>query len=445
MTFRARLTVASAAAVAVAIALASVLVYLAVEAQLRGEIDESLRGGAEEVVAGPGPAQRDHFVILSPGPLGGVRAYMQTITPEGAVPAPAGVEAPALPVDARARAVARGEEEGFFRDVEVDGTHLRVLTAPVQPGVAVQIARSLEEVDDVLARLRVVMLAVAFGGIALAAGLGLVVTRAALRPVRRLTDTTEHVAATQDLSRRIESAGADELGRLAASFNTMLEALESSVAAQRQLVADASHELRTPLTSLRTNTEVLARAKRLPKEQRDRLLADIVGQVEELSALVDDVVELARGNGRAQAAEDVRLDLLVEEAVARARAHAPHVRFETDLEPSVVRGDAARLDRAVRNLLDNAAKWSSPDGVVSVSVRHGEVVVRDRGAGIDAADLPHVFDRFYRAPAARGLPGSGLGLAIVRQVADAHGGSVTAENADGGGAQFTLRLPATSS
>jgi two-component system sensor histidine kinase MprB len=222
----------------------------------------------------------------------------------------------------------------------------------------------------------------------------------------------------------------------------MLEALEESQRAQRQLVADASHELRTPLTSLRTNMEVLTEVTSLPREDREKLLRDVIAQLDELTVLVSDLVDLARGDEPVETPQDVRLDLLVAEAVERARRHAGDRRFNTDLHPTLVPGVPGRLDRAVANLLDNAAKWSPPGGEIEVWVRDGEVSVRDYGPGIDDADLPFVFDRFYRAPTARGLPGSGLGLAIVRQVAASHGGEVVAERAPGGGARLRLRIPA---
>jgi two-component system, OmpR family, sensor histidine kinase MprB len=349
-----------------------------------------------------------------------------------------------IPPTQRVLAVAAGTEPGFLEDRSVNGIHLRVLTAPELGPHALQLARRLDEVDATLARLRIILLAVATAGIALGGVLGGVVARSALGPVRKLTDATEHVARTQDLTRRIETAGAprDELARLAASFNVMLEALEGSLTAQRQLVADASHELRTPLTSLRTNIELLARGEQLPEAERARVLDDVVAQLEELTVLVTDVVELARGAEPEAAMEDVRLDQLVDAAVGRARGHAPGLRYLTDLQPSVVRGSPGRLDRAISNLLDNAAKWSPQGGQIEVMVTDGEVTVRDHGPGIDPADLPHVFDRFYRSPSARGTPGSGLGLSIVRQVAEVHGGSVTAEPAHGGGTLFRLRISA---
>jgi two-component system sensor histidine kinase MprB len=365
---------------------------------------------------------------------------VQLLSAEGGVRTPPGTTVE-IPESRRARQVAAGAEENFFSDVTVAETHLRVLTAGVEPGVAIQVARSLEDVDRTLKQLAIVLVAVALGGIAIAAALGMLVARATLAPVRRLTETAEEVTRTQDLSRRIHLPGRDELSRLAASFNAMLEALQASVQAQRQLVADASHELRTPLTSLRTNVDVLRRADELSPEERERILRDSRAQLVELSTLVGDVVDLARDGETADQPEEVRLDLLVRDAVARAETNSPGVRFRTELEPSVVRAVPGRVARAVANLLDNAAKWSAPGGTVEVSVKAGEVSVRDHGPGIDEADLPFVFDRFYRAPSARGMPGSGLGLAIVRQVAEQQGGTVAAENAEGGGARLRLRLP----
>ncbi len=248
------------------------------------------------------------------------------------------------------------------------------------------------------------------------------------------------MARTHDLGLRVEVEGHDELGRLAESFNEMLGELEQSVGAQRQLVADASHELRTPLTSLRTNIEVLARGGGPTGERREQLLRDLTEQLEEMSALVNDLVELARESAQQPEPEELRLDLLVADVVERAQRRAPQVKIEARLEESTVNGVPTALERAVGNLLDNAVKWSPPGGEIEVTVRGGEVTVRDHGRGIDEADLPLVFDRFYRAPAARGMPGSGLGLAIVKQVAEQQGGSVSAEAADGGGALLRLSL-----
>jgi two-component system sensor histidine kinase MprB len=318
--------------------------------------------------------------------------------------------------------------------------HVRILTKYVAPGFAVQVARPLTEVDSTLRRLEYLMAALAVGGVVLAGVLGRAVAGTALAPVRRLSEATKRIASTRDLTQRIDDSGRDELADLAANFNAMLGELEQSVAAQRGLVADASHELRTPLTSLRTNVELLQRGAELAPDVRARVLDNAVSQLEELTTLVADVVELARGNEPDELFVDVQLDSLVEDAVERGKRHAPGIRFETTLRPSVVHGVPERLDRAISNLIDNACKWSPAGGVVEVAVRDGDVTVRDHGPGISDEDLPRIFDRFYRARSARQLPGSGLGLAIVRQVAETHGGAVTVEQPPGGGARFHLRL-----
>jgi two-component system sensor histidine kinase MprB len=340
-----------------------------------------------------------------------------------------------LPVDP-----ASADAEPVFSDVSTDGTHLRVLTSRIGTSdIRIVLARDVGEIDVALTRLRVVLLLVAGVGIAVAAVLGLIVSRAAVAPVRSLTETAERVTETGDLGVRIDDAGHDELARLAASFNAMLVALDASVGAQRRLVADASHELRTPVTSIRTNIEVLQRSPTMPADERDRLLGDVVTQLEELSRLVADLVELARGGERPLVVEPVRLDEVVAAAVDRTRAYARDVMFETRVEdPAVIDGDRDVLIRAVGNLTDNAAAWSPPAGVVEVEVVARTIHVRDHGPGIEQDDLPLVFDRFFRAEDARGKPGSGLGLAIARQGIEAHGGTITAGNAPDGGARFDI-------
>jgi two-component system, OmpR family, sensor histidine kinase MprB len=449
MSFRARLALVATAAVALAVVLASVVVYVVVRNQLRGTVDDALKDRAAEISRFPLRAfQSGDQAFLERGPgLGGAPGYIQVVTIDGdTIRAPEATVA--LPVSDHVLAVARGDSGSFFDDSHVSDVHVRVLTipgnaGPVQ-GFAVQIARPLTEVDASLGRIRIFLIIIALAGMAIAAVLGLVVSRAALAPVRRLTDATERVTATGDLSERIEADGEDELSRLAASFNTMLAALEESTRAQRQLVADASHELRTPLTSLRTNIEVLASEKQLAPDERTRLLHDVVEQTGEMTSLIAELIELARVGRPPAAPEDVRLDLLAADAVDRAARDRPTVTFSPDLEESTVHGEAASIDRAIANLLDNAAKWSPPGAEVEVRVRNGELTVRDHGPGISEEDLPYVFDRFYRATSARGMPGSGLGLAIVRQVAEAHGGTVTAERAEGGGTRISLRLNGSS-
>jgi two-component system sensor histidine kinase MprB len=446
VSFRARLTLAVALAVAVAVAATSAITYVLVRNELRGQVDDALRERVSSVrlrvVTDPvtGEPQLD----LPPDRFGGAAGITQLVTSAGeAIRSPdATVD---LPVTDRARQTAAGDHRPFFADARVAGTHLRVYTLPVDnPGLALQIARPLEEVDAALDRIRVLLFLIAAVGIALAVALGLIVAKAVLAPVQRLTRTAEEVSETRDLSRRIDASGTDELSRLAATFNTMLGALEDSARAQRQLVSDASHELRTPLTSLRTNIEVLARDQAMPAVDREALLRDVTEQLTEMTALIAELVELARGDQAPTEPEDVRLDLIAAVAIERTRRNRPGVRFKPQLEESLIRGVPSTVERAVSNLLDNAAKWSPPRGVVEVTVRDGELTVRDHGPGIDEDDLPFVFDRFYRAPSARGMPGSGLGLAIVRQVAEAHGGTVVADRADGGGTLMRLTLHAKS-
>jgi two-component system, OmpR family, sensor histidine kinase MprB len=440
VSFRGRLALVAAAAVALAVLLASAVVYIVVRDELRSTVDDALRDRAAEISRFPLRAiqEGDRPVLEGPG-LGGAPGYIQVVQSDGTTIRPP-EERVELPVSDHVLSVANGKGGPFFSDTHVSGVHLRVFTIPGSSGFAVQIARPLTEVDKSLDRIRFYLILIALGGIAVAATLGLAVTRAALAPVRRLTEASERVTETGDLSERIESRGQDELSRLASSFNTMLAALEQSTQAQRQLVADASHELRTPLTSLRTNIEVLAGNRRLPAGERERLLHDVVEQLGEMTTLIAELIELARGDQPLAEHEDVRLDLIAADAVDRARRNRPNVTFTTSFAESLVHGDRATIERAVGNLLDNAAKWSPADGEVEVHVQDDEVIVRDHGPGIDDEDLPFVFDRFYRARSARGMSGSGLGLAIVRQVAEAHGGSVFAERAEGGGTRMTLRL-----
>ena len=446
MTLRARIAAVAGLAVAAAILATAVFTYLAVRSSLRGEIDRSLERRAEGLreirrgpdgppgrPLGPPPAER-----LRPGPgrtpFGGAEGYAQFVSPTGAVRRPPGAPAE-LPVDGRTREIAGAGDGRQLRDMDVDGTHVRVLAQGLPGGGAIQIARPLDEVDNQLDDLLVALIALGVVGIALGVGLGALVARAALVPIGRFTSRTEQLSSDLDPSQRMEVVGDDELARLAGSFNATLDALERSVEAQRHLVADASHELRTPIASLRANIQTMQEADRLPEDERERMRADILDELDELTALVADVVELARGTKPGEANDDVRLDRLVEDFVARAQRRAGgDVGFRVELEGSLVRGDPERIGRAVSNLLGNAVKWSPPGGVVEVGLRGGVLSVRDHGPGFDEEDLPHVFERFYRAAASRAMSGSGLGLAIVQQAADAHGGFAEASNAPGGGA-----------
>jgi two-component system sensor histidine kinase MprB len=446
MTFRRRIVLLSAAAVAAAIALGAVLTYVLVRHELRDTVDAQLRQTRPELTPIPGEdGSGDVRVLIRQDEFGGTTGVAQATFDDGKT-IPSAELPTTLPVDDAVREVAAGRRGAYLRDVTVADRHLRVLTRPGPNGFALQVARPLTEVDATLGRLLWILAGVTLGGFGLAAALGLGVSNIATRPLARLTATAERVTATGDLHHRLPASGTDddEPGRLAASFNAMLAALESSRDQQRQLVADASHELRTPLTAIRANIELLERATELPDPERAAVLHSARGQLEDLTVLVGDLVDLARPGGERslEPLEDLRLDELVSAAVERARRHAPDTPFALNAEPCVVRGRRPGLARAVGNLLDNAVKWSPPDAPVEVGVRDGEVTVRDHGPGIAPQDLPHVFDRFYRAPSARGLPGSGLGLAIVKHVADDHRGTVKAERAPGGGTLLRFALPA---
>jgi two-component system sensor histidine kinase MprB len=438
-----------AAAVGVAIALAAVASYFLVRHQLYGQVDSSLQS---ELAAAPRLAQGGTFDPNGVGRFLGRfnNSILQVVSADGTVVwwSPPG---PPLPVNRSDASLAMaGSETDGIRTITGRGGHYRVITGGGnlvdQNGnpVAIQIARPLTDIEHTLSDLRLILWIVALVGIGVAVVLGYLVGKVTIRPVERLTAAAEHVAATQDLDATIEDQGEDELARLARSFNAMLRALAASRQQQAQLISDAGHELRTPLTSLRTNIEVLLRVKDLPEPDRAELSKDVNAQLEEMTTLVGDVVELAREDeGQAEPIE-VRLDTLVERAIERARRRAPTITFDVHLTAGSVRAQPALLERAVLNLLDNAVKWSPPSGTVEVRLERGQIWsldVLDQGPGIAAADLPHVFERFYRAEAARALPGSGLGLAIVQQVVTAHGGRVSVTAPPTGGTLVHVELP----
>ena len=509
MSFRTRIGILVAATAAVTVAIASLAVYFLVQGQMLDQVDATLRdrlgpvgtdthfetlsgtqvgvgetttggpmgagfglrnpalskpeGGAEafscsKVVPVGNTATNVPTVCrvdvvrvqgLMPPPLGAAGGYVQVVNAEGPLGLTPG-EPLLLPVSTADKALARSGRSGIaFEDATVAGTHLRIATTAVADGNALQVAAPLTTVDNVLGRLRWILVGICAAMVLVAGALGRFVARRTLRPVDRLMLATEHVAGTRDLRRRIEEPGDDELGRLAHSFNRMLAALDQSERTQRQLVADASHELRTPLSSLRTNIEVLARNRSMDEAEHERLLADVLGQLERLSHLVADLIDLARGDEPiSQVRADVAMDALMAQCADIARAHHPEVRFTVDAEAVTVEGDPDRISRAVANLLDNAATWSPRRGVVEVAVRHigdgAEVTVRDHGPGIAPEHAAHVFQRFWRAPEAKAHPGSGLGLAIVQQVATTHGGDVVVESPPGGGALLRLRIPSGS-
>ncbi len=442
MSLRTRLTLAGGGAVFVALAIASLVIYFDVRSKLQDQVDVSLIQAAEKAAsiwvasqAAPRipPAKKGHLLF------GKTADGLFQVIPSVAGRTNAGPWLP--PLVTRDTSVARGLSAPYFRDVRLGGgaMHLYTMRLPSSGDGLVRTVRPVTEANATLANVRLLLVLLTLGGALAAALLGRLAANAVLRPVRALAGTVREVSATRDLDQRIPVSGRDELASLAVDFNTMLVALDESQHAQQQLIADASHELRTPLTAHRANIELLARPD-LPVERRQRVLNAAVRATEELSALVGDLIQAARDGKSVDAREPLALDELVTAAIERAEHRAPDLRFESHVEPYRMVGARSRLERAVDNVLDNAIKWSPPGGTVHVHLADGELTVRDHGPGIDATDLPHVFDRFYRSASARALPGSGLGLAIVKQTIDDHAGSVAVTNADDGGAILTLRF-----
>ena len=443
LMLRTRFTFAVAGAVAAVTLVIAAVAFLAVRADLQNQVRQELaqqvavvhrevRHLDGHIPADWVPPHSDRFGASSP--------YAQVVTAQGAIWAPAG-DGGLLAADAAAVQVAAGQRGSYYSEATLAGVRAMILTTPLAPGLALQLAVPLNTVDLEVASVGATLALLSAIGVGLAALVGWGVARAGLAPVGRLAAVAEEVTQTGDPGGRVEVDRADELGRLAVSFNTMLGALQRSLTAQRQLVSDASHELRTPLTSMRINVELLAAEPDLPAATRQEVLDRVVAQVTELGELVAGVTELARDPSPASAHEDVKLHEVVTAGLEAARRDWPQTAFLADLEPCVVSGRAERLQIAIRNLLDNAAKFGPPDAPVEVRLSAGELTVRDHGPGIAAEDLPHVFGRFYRASSARGVPGSGLGLAIVRQVADDHGGTVRAEAPVSGGTVLRFSLP----
>jgi two-component system, OmpR family, sensor histidine kinase MprB len=447
MTFRTRIVLAATVTAVFAVLAASLGSYLATRNSLVNSVDDTLVASAHSVAV-PQPQGGGLRLTDNAG------VFVQVVAAFKDAPV---FSTAALPLTAGTKSVAAGQAPAYFTDVTVHGKgELREYVVPEKdlriegslsfvtvPQAALQVAASLSGVNQQLGHLTLALLLVAFSGVALAILLGWLIARAAIEPLNALTASVEDLADTTDVSERLEPGGPDELGRLRRAFNRLLGALETSRESQRQLVLDASHELRTPLTSLRTNLEVVRRVHELPAADREILVDDVLTQMEELTNLVGDLAELARGDHTELEPGPIRLDELVEDAVALANSHGRlrAVRFETTLEPSWIEGQGDRVTRAVGNLLDNALKWSPDGGAVQVTCRAGTVTVRDHGPGIAPEDLPRIFDRFYRSSAARALPGSGLGLAIVAQVAHDEGGTVRAATPADGGTLMELHFP----
>jgi len=450
VSLRLRLTLFISVVVAVAVSLVSWLSYTSTVNEATGDIDTFLRERAQgdQHLMGRGQGEFDptEFSLATEqrGFLTGLTGLarfdtiVQVVAADGTVTPLFGEVA--LPVNDDTLAAAL-TGMALVEDLTVESVHYRMITAPGPDGFVMQTARDMTETDSFLASLRLRLWLIGAAGVLLAAIGAWFVARRALVPVGRLTNAAEHVAETGDLDSPIPEAGNDEIGRLAGAFNGMLAALAASRHQQRRLVNDAGHELRTPLTSLRTNLEVLDRNQDMDPGQRSEVMDDVSYEIEQLSNLVSEVVELA-GDARTPDQPTVESDLaeIAREAVTRTVR-----RTGRTIQVTGMGGTAevrpARIARAIANLLENAVKWSPADAAIEVALDGGRIEVLDRGPGIPADDLGRVFDRFYRADSARTMPGSGLGLAIVEQVATEHGGSVWARAREGGGAAVGFEVP----
>lgn len=440
MSLRLKFAIAMVALAAAATFAVGLVSYAATSNELRDQVDASLVDAARRLASGLPPVEAS-------GPFGdrdkdGYRGFtqilVQVIDGNGdIVRAPGGGALPIGDADLR---VASGEVRrgSLRRDVVIDGDDYRMLTVAITTGGAVQFARSLEETQNALGTIRDQTLVIVLCMSALAAIVGIVIAQQVTRRLVRLTEVATTVATSRDLDVEVPVEGRDETGRLGKAFNEMLSSLASSKRAQQQLVQDAGHELRTPLTSLRTNVRVMQRYDELSPASRERLLADVESETKELTSLVNELVELATDRRDDQVPSTVVLGDVVRTVLERARRRSGRaIELVADDSRVVVRPQA--VERAVSNLVENALKFSS--GPIEVVVDAGAVRVADRGPGIAETDLPRLFDRFYRSDAARALPGSGLGLSIVREMAEVHGGSVTAANRTGGGAVIGFQLP----
>lgn len=455
LPLRSRLALLVTVAVALAVAAVAAVSWVMVRQQLIDQLDRSLM--ATNVSAEVGQTlQRERCLTRPPQPgqqiAGTLSATVQIVLADGSH---CWVSGPTtLPVTETDKEIAAGRRDKTLHDVTTtDGVDMRVYTLPVTtPSTGqvfgISIAKPLADIEKPLSTLAWILLLVSGIGVVGAGAAGLWVARTGLRPVDELTDAVEHIARTEDLTVRIPDEGDDEIARLSRSFNSMTAALASSQERQAQLIADAGHELRTPLTSLRTNIELLARSedtgRAIPPDDRRELLASVKAQMTELAALIGDLQELSRPDAASPGPLGVvALHEITGAALSRARLRGPELHFSSSLAPWYVRGEAAALERAVVNVLDNAVKFSPAGGAVEVTLRAGELTVRDHGPGIPAEDLPHVFERFWRSPSARALPGSGLGLSIVARTAARAGGSAELRAAaDGGpGTEAVLRIP----
>jgi len=444
-SIRTRLALFAAAAVTGIAALVAGLAWLGARQTLLRQVEGALGAIAH------GPASRlppADIAKIQKTPLTGAPVIeVQILFPSGKI-VRAAQNTVRLPISPADRAVAAGRIREASYSVATRAGSFQVLTVRGQHGTAFQFAASLSNVDAALKRDGMIMIALVAGAAAAGAAAGNVVAVTGLRPIGRLTRAATRIADTRDLRLPIPVKGHDEVAQLGRAFNTMLDALGDARQAQQELIEDAAHELRTPMSSMRTNIELLIRAgERLPNTDRHALLADLDRESAELAGLVSDLVELARAPDAEELAVPGDLTEVVARAIRRVSSRRPEARFRLDSQPVTTVARMASVERAVVNLLDNAAKFGPPGQEIDVRIAgsadgFAEITVADRGPGIPAGERERIFRRFHRLDGARAIPGSGLGLAIVQKTAASHGGLATAEPRPGGGSVFRFRLPA---
>jgi two-component system, OmpR family, sensor histidine kinase MprB len=444
LPLQSRVAYLTSVAVALAVAATSVAGYLTLRYSLYEALDDELAGVARSLAV---PVAQDIRRLggLTEGTLLAGNISVAAVRSDGTI---------FFVPDQRVHLVLTSKEVAISKlqvgtsartGEATNGQRYRIVAVPITElgNYALVVGRPLEATNTILSSLWLVLIIFGLAGVILAAIAGAAVARSSLAPMRSLSAAVDHIRRTGEL-RPIEIKASGDIALLADAFNRMLTSLASSRQRQQRLIADAGHELRTPLTSLRTNIDLLAAdatSGMLSQKDRKAILSDVSAQLAEFTALIGDLVELSRDERVAPAPEPIDLRNVVNAALDRVRRRAHGLRFDVELNPFYVIGESETLERAVTNLLDNAVKWSPPGGTVRVHLEGDRLRVADQGPGIAEEDMPYIFDRFYRSDTSRNTPGTGLGLSIVAQAVTMHGGSVRAGRSAQGGAEFTIRLP----
>ncbi|EEI62598.1 HAMP domain-containing histidine kinase [Corynebacterium glucuronolyticum] len=431
--------------VAVAVGLMTVVTYWVVSTALTRNVDVAMKEKAESLIS----ETVDPAFLLDPAAeVTAFKSYNPDTRAMVYIPGSPNPVGDSIQLVSEIPVVQGGQELSIRNAGEE-----RVLALHGNTGATVVLAQDMATTHRIINNLGMVLLLIAIAGVLMAIATGIVVASTGLRPIARLQQAVNYVARTDEL-RPMAVVGSDEIAQLTRSFNDMLAALQASRNRQTELVADAGHELKTPLTSLRTNVELLMMVSKqknamISDEDREAIEKDVVAQIQEMSTLIGDLVDLAREDGsREFVAEDVDLMEVLDTSLERVKRRRPDVSFAFNPYPWKLKGDPFALGRATLNLMDNAAKWSPRNGTVRINMKPVEsgmiqLTFADSGPGIPLADRDKIFERFYRSAEARSMPGSGLGLAIVKSVINRHNGTIAVGDSDDGGNLMTVILPGT--